>query len=96
MSGRFIRIPVEVLQTQVYQELTLGSLKLFLELLSQYNGYNNGKLTAAWSVLKNRGWNSKATLSKSIKQLKELGFIRVTRQGSILTSALYAVTWFDN
>lgn len=80
-----------------YQNLSGGAVKLLLEFARQYKGSNNGDLTAAYSVLKARGFNSKKTVSRAVKELKDAEMIMETRAGKFLNPgghcALYAVTW---
>jgi hypothetical protein len=43
--------------------------------------------------LKKKNWHSKGTLNKAIKELKEFGFIEVSRQGGRNKCSLYALTF---
>ena len=60
---------------------------------------NNGDLCVAWGTtpkfkgMKDRGWRSKGTLYRSLRQLQDCGFIEQTRQGGKHRASLYAVTW---
>jgi hypothetical protein len=69
-------------------------LKLLIELAGTYNGFNNGNLSAAFSTLRSRGWNSPGTLSDALKWLQAHGWIVRTRAGNKNRCALYAVTWW--
>lgn len=73
--------------------LSAYGVKLLLDLFGQYNGSNNGDLTAAWSVMCKRGWHSKTILYRSLRELKEGGWIVMTRQGGRRICSLYGVTW---
>ncbi len=66
---------------------------LIIDLMSQFNGRNNGDLCAAFSVLKERGWRSKGTLGRAIKELKDRQWIVVARQGGRNHCSLYALTF---
>lgn len=56
---------------------------------------NNGDLTVAWSVMKQRGWRSKTTLWRCKAMLIAAGFVYVTRRGHMpSTCELLALTWF--
>jgi len=63
----------------------------------QYNGNNNGDLSAAWSTMSKYGFKSKGTLSRSINALLDANLIMKTRvayfQHPNNQCALYAVTW---
>lgn len=89
----FAGLPHAVLQTHKYASLSSGAVKLLVDITAQYNGHNNGDLQASWSVLKQRGWRSRETLSRAIKELRDVGFIITTRQGGRNRCSLYAVTW---
>lgn len=94
-GGRFAGIPHHILDCPNYQQIGAWESRLLLELARQYNGSNNGDLSAPWSQLKDRGWKSKGTLNKALKTLLRFGFIELTRQGGKHRCALYALTWLD-
>ena len=62
-------------------------------LIAQYNGKNNGDFSAAPSIMKLYGWNSKGTVTNALNELLASGFIELTRQGGRNQCSLYAVTW---
>lgn len=94
---RFAAIPHAVLDHPDYMKLKGGAVKLLNELVRQYNGKNNGDLTVAYSLLKNRGFNSKDTIGKAKNELLEAGLIVQTRQGRFINPGskcdLYALAW---
>jgi len=65
-----------------------------VDLAAQYNGYNNGDLSATKKTMLDRGWNSGDQLNKAKREAEERGLIRVTRQGGRNRCNLYALTWF--
>ena len=93
----FAGIPRAVMETDDYKRLPASAKSLLLEFAYQYRGRNNGDLSAAWSVMRKRGWKSQTTLCKALQQLLEANLILCTRQGRFLNPggmcALYAVTW---
>lgn len=93
-KGRFVGIPYNVANSQQFGKLSYRAKALIVDLLLQYNGRNNGSLSACHALMKNRGW-SKATLHRSLKELIETGFVVVTRQGWKQRGkpTLLAVTW---
>ena len=95
--GGFAGIPRIVMKHPDYQNLSGGAVKLLVELASQFKGKNNGDLTTAFSVLRQRGFNSKATITRTAKELLDAGMITQTREGRFTNPggicALYAVTW---
>jgi hypothetical protein len=67
---------------------------LLLDLLAQFNGYNNGDLCAAWRLMKRRGWRSKDSLWKALGELRAENWLEVTRQGGKHVASLYALSFF--
>lgn len=99
MKGRksvlpFVGIYRYVLDSEEFGNLSPQAIKLLLEMARQYRGNNNGDLSAAWSVLRLRGWNSPGTLSRAKKEVVSSGFAVVTRQGGKNRCSLYALTWW--
>ena len=66
-----------------------------LDLLLQYTGSNNGKLSACWTLMRLRSWKSSSTLYKAKKELLDKGFIVVTKAGFKMRGhpTLLAITW---
>jgi hypothetical protein len=64
-----------------------------MDLFGQFTGHNNGALCAAWTLMQQRGWKSKETLARALLELREKGWIEVTRQGGRRKATLHAVTW---
>jgi hypothetical protein len=65
-----------------------------VDLLAQYQGNNNGDFCAAWTMMSKRGWRSRDTLCKALKELVVNGWIVQTRQGGMNVASLYGVTFF--
>ena len=86
-------MPTECLNHEKYYNLGAYAKVLLWEFCYQYNGHNNGDLSATISMLKKRGWNSPTTLSKAIKELRKKGWIMVSRQGGRNLCNLYAMTF---
>lgn len=93
ITGQFIAIPAEVLQSKAYKSLPAYSVKLVIDLSGQYNGSNNGDLCAAWIIMKKCGWRSRDTLARHIKLVLQSNLVIKTRQGGKNLPSLYAVTW---
>ncbi len=92
-QGRFALLPHQCLEHTNYTRLTPKAIKLFVDLLYQYNGGNNGDLTAAFTIMKKRGWKSKETIFLALGELLHYGWIMRTRTGGLnRTPHLYAVT----
>lgn len=92
-KGHFL-IPSVVLNHPDFISLSGPAIKLLIDVGAQYNGNNNGDLCCARSIMKSRGWNSNAQLSKAIKELISKGWLLVSRQGGLgIGPSLYAITW---
>lgn len=87
-------IPHYIVRSPEFGSLPPWPLKLLIELAGGYNGFNNGNLSAAFSALRERGWNSPGTLSAALKYLQQTRWITRTRTGNKNRCALYAVTWW--
>lgn len=83
-----------VTRSQAFANLSAHANKLINDFLSQYNGSNNGDFCATYSLMQKRGWKSKGTLNRAIKELIEAGFIEVSRQGGRHLCSLYALTFY--
>jgi hypothetical protein len=62
-------------------------------LIAQYDGKNNGDLSAAPKIMKLYGWSSQGSIHSALTELLAQGFIEQTRQGGKNQCSLYAVTW---
>ena len=94
----FILIPHPILKSVAYINLGSWARTLLIELILQHNGKNNGDLSAPYSLMKQRGFNSSGTLSKAGKELQENGLIQITklhrRTGTTFEKTkLVALTW---
>jgi hypothetical protein len=93
-SGQFAAIPHQCLGHQNFTRQSSRAVKMFIDLLYQYNGSNNGDLTAAYSILQKRGWRSKETIRLATLELLHFGWITLTRRGGLNRIAnLYAITF---
>lgn len=92
-TGTFLRTPTAVLVSSNFCGLSTKAKALLLDIGARYNGFNNGDLAAPYSWMKARGWKSKDTLHRALKELLEAGMIELTRQGGLHGPSLYAFTW---
>jgi hypothetical protein len=102
-AGGFVALPHAVLRSQELAQLSPFGVKALVDLLSQYRGDNNGDFCAAWKIMAERGWRSRDSLAKALSELRETGFLVVTRQGlaggmakgTRRVATLYAVTFYE-
>lgn len=99
-AGHFLPIPFSVLNHPNYMLLTPLAVKMLIDLASQLKfkdggTTNNGNLCRAFTVMKERGWRSEASIQRAIEELLYYGFITPTKQGGLwIGPSLYAVTWY--
>lgn len=98
-SGRdgssFSPWPTECGQHWNFRARSVHAKALLFELLSQYNGRNNGDLCCAWGLVKDRGLGSRRTVQAAEKELERSGWSYRTRQGGRNQANLYALTFID-
>jgi len=93
-SGPFVALPVSVLNGMAFLGLNAYARMLFIDLVVQYRGNNNGDLSMAFKQMKLRGWKSEATLNKAKRNLLEAGLIVETRKGGRPNKcSLFGLTW---
>ena len=94
-KASFAGIPRVVMECPDYTNLSGSAIRLLVELACAYKGGNNGDLSPAWTLMKERGFRSKATLTRVIKELVAAEMIMLTRQGQFIRNkaGLYALTW---
>lgn len=93
-NAGFLPFRLDVLRSQALASLSPFASKLLLDISSQWQLGRNGDASAAFEkVLRARGWRSKATLHKALKELLKSGLIVQTRQGSLHECSLYALGW---
>ena len=93
-NGAFLPFRLDVLRSSALAALSPYASKLLLDIASQWSMGKNGDASVAFEkVLRARGWRSKATLYKALKELVASGLIMQTRQGSLHECSLYALGW---
>jgi hypothetical protein len=97
-KDRFIQIPHPILKSIAYTNCGAWARTLLIELILQFNGKNNGDLSAPYSLMKTRGFNSSGTLSKASKELENNGITEITKHHrntgtNYEMTKLVALTW---
>ena len=92
-GGTFLPFSTAVLQSSSLANLSYYAAKLLLDIASQYKFGHNDDQSAAWTLMKERGWRSKATLNKALSELRESGLIIMTRQGGMGRCSLFGLGW---
>lgn len=95
--GGFLALPKLLMEHSDFRELTPSALKVLMVLASQYNGRNNGDLSATHSMMEDWGGMAKATLAKALRELQARNLIARTRENRRgrdgARCALFALTW---
>lgn len=96
-NDKFAKLPDVVLRSQEAHSVPGEAIRLLAALAAQYNGYNNGNLSAALSVLRHYGFTSNDTVSRNLGNLERAGLIVRTRDGmfscGVPACALFALGW---
>jgi hypothetical protein len=92
-SDTFVRLPHPMIQSPAFFALSGAATKMLLFLASQYNGHNNGNLSATKTMLEEAGVCAGSKAKELLNQLEEAGFIVQTRHGIKKQCHLYAITW---
>lgn len=96
-TGRHLQLPHTLLQCEDFRSLSGAALKVFLHLAAQFNGKNNGDLSATLGDVRTSGVRSSSTLTAAIAELQQKNLIVCTRAGRFMKPggrcALYAMTW---
>jgi hypothetical protein len=97
-SGSFLRLPHDLFRASGGRPPPCTALSkqgrlLLVDIAMQFNGQNNGNLSAAPAIMRLYGWNSNGTITRGLEELCALGFLELTRQGGRNRASLYALTW---
>ena len=93
-EGSFIKLETSLLNSPNFTKLTNRGKALLIDLSSFYNGFNNGDITPAMTMMKPRGWTSNANLTLALRELVYYGFVIITRQGYKGVCTLIALTLY--
>ncbi len=93
-AGRFVAIPLSVLDCPGYARLSMHARALLLEVARQFTGNNNGRLLLSRDYMAKRSWKSNDMLTKAKRELLDGGFLHETVKGHRPNKASwYAMTW---
>lgn len=95
-NGGHFRLYHALVHSNAWRALSWAEKGLFIVLCCKLNGGNNGTINATLSTLRIDGFNSASALARSLRALRTLGFIAMTRQGELSqgrkTCSLYRIT----
>ncbi|GHE19992.1 helix-turn-helix domain-containing protein [Halomonas urumqiensis] len=96
-QGGYLALPKVVTDHDDFRALSPSAHKVLMALSTQYNGKNNGDLSATHTTMKGWGGMAHTTLGKALKELQQRQLIVKTRDAVIgragARCALYAITW---
>lgn len=87
-------MPLELLKSRAFAQLSPKASKLFLDLVSQLgvNASGNGDLDLSPGRMRARGWRSNADKAAAIAELERVQLLVVTRRGDRRRPTLFALT----
>jgi hypothetical protein len=93
----WIPVPIRFLRSKACASLSVHASKLLLDVLAsmQSNGGRNGDISLTPSLMRKRGWTSRATLQAAIQELLDANLLSLTRQGSRFSTSLFACTLYS-
>ena len=94
--GPWIAVSIGFLRSEARTRLSPHASKLLLDVLSMLkpNGQGNGDISLTPSLMKPRGWTSRATLRAAIQELWDAKLLFQTRQGHRFATWLWALALY--
>lgn len=89
--GAFVPLPTELVRGSAWRECSHPARSLLVDMATQFDGANNGRLVATLGRLKHLGWTSNDTLARAVRELERNGLVHCTRRGGKRTASLYAI-----
>lgn len=91
----FLAVPKAILRSAEYLALSHSARSLMNDLMGQYSGKNNGRLTPSFTAMESLGWVSKTTLQRAKDHLLDAPFVVLTRKGHAPRTAEWiGFTWW--
>ena len=81
-GGRWAGIPICVIESPAYRDLSLWARAILTEIVARMNGYNNGSIAiSVTEICTALGNSNRGKAAKAIAELMQHGFIDVTTEG---------------
>ena len=77
----FVAVPMAVLKGNEWRHMSDRARVLMFDLMAQYTGKNNGRLSPSLAAMRERGWTSCDQLAKAKAELLACPFAIETRKG---------------
>jgi hypothetical protein len=92
-GATFVRLPCVVITSPGYRQASHTARSLLIDVAQQFDGRNNGRLTAAAKYLEPLGWKSPGVVAWALRELQACGLLVMTRQGGLNRPSWFALTW---
>lgn len=94
--GPWLAVSIVFLRSEARTRLSPHASKLLLDVLSMIkpHGLGNGDISLTPSLMKPRGWTSRATLRAAIQELWGAKLLLPTKQGHRFATSLWALTLY--
>jgi hypothetical protein len=92
VSG-FLALPRRLILSDTYLALSRAAKVLLVDLGVRYTGDNNGRITAPFVAMREKGWKSSATLARALNELRQAGLIELTAKGGSHRCSTYRLPW---
>ena len=92
-ANKFIQKKRFLFESEAFRALTCMSRCLLDEFMFRYNGSNNGHIIMSVREAGGRLNCSKDTVTKSLRELEEKGFIRCRQKGAFTCKKRHASEW---
>jgi hypothetical protein len=80
-GGQFVPISYPMARSDAWRSLSGPAAKVYVELRSRFNGYNNGRLSLSFAEAADLLAVGKSTVGRAFEELEEKGFVEKTKQG---------------
>ena len=92
-SPRFVALRHYMLNSPAWHDLDAVSRALYIEIARRYMGQNNGRIPYSVREGAEELGVAKATISRSLRNLTEHGFIVKTKKGAFSLKSRHATEW---
>ena len=80
-GGQWVPISYNMAHSDAWRSLSGGAAKVYVELHSRFNGYNNGEVRLSYAEASALLALGKSTVARAFEELERKGFIKKVSQG---------------
>ena len=80
-TEQYLGISYVMAHSPAFRSLSGAALKVWIELRTRFNGWNNGRITLSWDEAARILHMGKTTIGRAFDELEEKGFIVMTKRG---------------